>query len=163
MVKFIAYTFSSLLPFTLFNRSVVSDSLRPHRLQHTRLSFPSPAPGAYSNSCSSSRWCHPTISSSVSPFSAFSLSQLQGLFQWVGSLHQVAKLLGASASASVLPVNIQDWFPLGLTGLISLLSNGLSGIFSRTIVWRQVWHSNYLLQDFLSGVFPLPDHPTNHC
>ena len=147
MVKFTASTFSSLSPFTLFNHSVVSNSLRPHRLQHTRLSCPSPAPGAYSNSCSSSWWCHPTISSSVSPFSAFSLSQFQGLFQWVGSLHKMAKLLGASASASVLPMNIQGWFPLGLTGLISLPSNGLSGVFSKTIVWSQVWHrhSNYLL------------------
>ena len=72
----------------------------------------------------------------LAPFSAFSLSQLQGLFQWVGSLHQVAKLLEASASASVLPMSTQDWSPLGLTGWISLLSKGPSRVFSKTTVWK---------------------------
>ena len=77
-----------------FRRSVVSDSLRPHGLQHARPPCPSPAPGVYSNSCPSSRWCHPTISSSVIPFSStFNLSQYQGLFKWVTSSHQVAKVL----------------------------------------------------------------------
>ena len=77
-----------------FSHSVMSDSLQPHGLQHTRLPCPSPTPGAYSNSCPSSLWCHPTISSSVVPFSSTcNLSQHQGLFQWVSSLHQVAKVL----------------------------------------------------------------------
>ena len=75
-----------------FNHSVTSDSLRPHGLQHVRLSCPSPTPGVYSNSCPSSQWCHPTISSSVVPFPCtFNLSQNQGLFRWVSSLHKVAK------------------------------------------------------------------------
>ena len=96
-------------------------TLQPHGLQHTRLPCPWPTPGACSNSCPLNRWCHPTISSSVIPFSScpqslpasgsFPVSQL---FPWVG------QRIGASASASVLPMNIQDWFPLGLTGLISL-------------------------------------------
>ena len=77
-----------------FSHSVVSDCLQPHGLQHARPSCPSPAPGVYSNSCPLSQWCHPTISSSIVPFSpAFNLSQHQGLFKWVSSLHQVAKLL----------------------------------------------------------------------
>ena len=99
-----------------FSRSVVSDSLRPHGLQQARLPSPSPAPRACSNSCPLSQWCHPTISSSVVPFSYLQSFQHQSLFQWVSSSHQVAKVLGVSASASVLPMNIQDWFPLGLTG-----------------------------------------------
>ena len=95
----------------------------------------------YSNACPSSRWCHLTISSSVVPF----FSCLQSfpapgnwlIFQWVSSFHQVAKVfIGISASASVLPMNIQDWFPLGLTGLISLQSKGLSRVFSKTTVQK---------------------------
>ena len=89
--------------------------LRHHGLQHARPPCPSPTPGVYSNSCPLSQWCHPTISSSVVPFSF----QQQGLFQWVSSLHEVAKGL-VSASTSVLPMNTQDWFPLGWTGWISL-------------------------------------------
>ena len=79
----------------LFSRSVVSDFLQPHGLQHTRLPCPSPTPGVYPNSCPLSQWCHPTISSSAVPFSSCFQSQHQGLFQWVGSLHQVAKNIGA--------------------------------------------------------------------
>ena len=98
-------------------------TLQPHGLQHARLPCPSPTPGAYSNSY---RWCHPTISTSVVPFSfCLQSSQHQGLFQGVSSSHQVGRSIGASTSASVLPMNIQDWFPLGLTGLISLQSKGL--------------------------------------
>ena len=91
--------------------------------------------------------------SSPSP-PAFNLSQYQGLFQWVGSLHQVAKVLGVSASAPVLPINIQDWFPLGLTGLISLQSKGLSRIFSNFTVQNILEHhqkynkSNIYLKSF---------------
>ena len=98
-----------------FSRSVESHSLRPHGLQHARLSCPSPTPRACSNSCTSSRWCHPTSHPPSFPsLPVFNLSQRQGLFKWVSSLHQVAKML-VSASASVLPMNIQDWFPLGWT------------------------------------------------
>ena len=118
----------------LLSRSVVSDSLRPYRLQHARLPFPSPTPGACSNSCLLNQWCHPTISTSVIPFSSclqafptlgsFLMSQL--LFTSCG------QSIGASASASVLLMNIQDWFPLGWTGWISLQSKGLSRVFSNT-------------------------------
>ena len=99
----------------LFSCSIVSNSLQSHGLQHARPPCPSPTPRDCLNSCPSSRWCHPTISSSVVPSPpAFNLSQHQGLFQWVSSSHQVAKV-GVSASASVLPTNIQVWFPLGWT------------------------------------------------
>ena len=120
-----------------FSCSVMTDSLWPHGLQHTRLPCPSPTPRAYSNSCPSSQWCHPTIYPLSSPSPpAFSLSQHQGLFQWISSSHQVTQSIRVSASASVLPMNIQDWFPLGLTGLLSLQSKGLSRVFSNTIVQK---------------------------
>ena len=109
-----------------FSRSAMSDSLRLHESQHTGPPCPSPIPGVYSNSCPLSRWCHPAISSSVVPSSlTFNPSQHQGLLQWVSLLHQSigvssGQSIGVSASASVLPMNIQDWFPLGWTGWISL-------------------------------------------
>ena len=99
-----------------FSCSVVSNSLRPHGLQHTRLSCPSPTPGAYTNSCPSSSWCHPTISSSVVPFSSCLQSfPASGSFPTSPFFASGDETIGVSASASVLPVNIQDWFPLGLT------------------------------------------------
>ena len=119
----------------LFQISTVAQScltLPPHGLQHARLPCPSPTPRAYSNSCPLSRWGHPTISSCVVPSPpAFNFSQRHGFFQWVSSSHQVAKVL---ASTSVLPMNIQDRFPLGWTGWISLYSKGLSRVFSNTTV-----------------------------
>ena len=118
-----------------FSRSVVSNSLRPHESQHARPPCPSQTPGVYSNSCPSSRWCHPAISSSVVPFSScpqslpgsgsFPISQL---FKWGG------QSIGVSASASVPPMNTQDLSPWGWTGWISLLSKGLSRVFSNTTV-----------------------------
>ena len=97
-----------------FSLSVISNSLQPHGLQHSRLPCPSPAPGACSNSCPLSRWCHPTISSSVIPFSShlqsFPASGSSQMSQFFASGDQST---GASASASVLPMNTQDWFPLG--------------------------------------------------
>ena len=113
-----------------------TDSLRPHGLQHARFSCPSPSPGVYSNSCPLSRWCHPTISPSAHPSSpfAFSLPQHQSLFQWVSSLHKMTKVL-------VLLMNIQDWFPLGLTDLISLQFNGLSRVFVSTTIWKHRFFS----------------------
>ena len=120
-----------------FSRSVVPDSLWPHELQHARPPCPSPTPGVYSNSCPSSPWCHPAISSSVVPFSScpqslpasgsFPVSQL---FTWGG------QSTGVSASVSVLPMNTQDWSPLGWTGWISLQSKGLSRVSPNTIVQK---------------------------
>ena len=128
---------ASILPVyqsVQFSCSVVSDSLWPHGLHYARPPCPLPTPGVYSNSCPLSRWCHLVISSSVSPPPpAFSLSP-SGFFQWVHSSHQVAKVLGVSALASVLPMSIQDWFPSGWTGWISLQSKGLSRVFSNTTV-----------------------------
>ena len=103
----------------LFSCSVVSDSLWSHGLQHTRLPCPSPSPGACSNSCPLSQWCHPTILSSVVPFSSCLKSfPASGSFLMNRLFPSGGQSIGASASASVLPMNIQDWFPLGLTGLI---------------------------------------------
>ena len=97
-----------------FSHSVMSDSLRPHGPQHTRLACPSPTPRAYSNSCPSRQWCHPTISSSVVPFSSHLESfQASGSFPVSQFFISGGQSIGISASASVLPVKIQDWFPLG--------------------------------------------------
>ena len=120
-----------------FSHSVMSNSLRPHGLQHTRLPCPSPTPEAYSNSCPLSQWCHPTISSSVIPFS----SRLQsfpasGSFLVSQFFTSGGQIIRVSASASVLPINIQDSFPLGWTVWISLQSKGLSGVFSNTTIQK---------------------------
>ena len=121
----------------LFSRSVVSDSLWPHGLQHTRPPCPLPTPGAYSNSYPLSQWCNPTVSSSVIPFSSFLQSfPASGSFQMRQFFASGGQIITVSASASVLPMNIQDWFPLGFTGLISLLSKGLSRVFSNTTVQK---------------------------
>ena len=120
-----------------FSCSVVSNSLWPHGLQHARLPCPSTTPGACSNLCPLSQWCHPTISSSVVPFSSclqsFSASRSFPMSQFFASGGQS---IGVSASASVLPMNIQDWFPLGLTSLISSQSKGLSRVFSNTTIQK---------------------------
>ena len=133
-----------------FSHSVISNSLWPHGLQHARPLCPSPTPGVYSNSCPSSQWCHPTISSSVVPsLPAFNLSQHQGLFQWFRSFPVATsggQSIGASALASVHPVNIQGWFPLGLTGLISLQSKGLSSLLQHHSSKASVlWHSAFFM------------------
>ena len=108
----------------------MSNSLRPHRLYHARLPCPSPTLRACSNSCPSSWWCHPTISSSVVPFSSCLQSfPASGSFPMSQFFVLDGQSIGVSASASVLPMNIQDWFPLGLTGLISLQSNGVFDSF----------------------------------
>ena len=122
----------------------MSNSLQPPGLQHTRPPCPSPTPGVYSNSCPSSRWCHPTISSSVVPFSSCPLSFPAS---WSFPVSQFfasgGQSIAVSASASILPMNIQDWFPLGWTGWISLQSKGLSRVFSNTTVQKHqfFWHS----------------------
>ena len=118
-----------------YSRSVVSDSLWPGGLQHTRLPCPSPIPRAYSNSCPLSQWCHLTISSSVVPFSSHLQSfSASGSFQISQYLASGSQNIGVAPSSSVLPMNFQDWFPLGWTGWISLQSKGLWGVFSNTTV-----------------------------
>ena len=120
-----------------FSRSVVSDSLQPHGLQHARPPCPSPTPAVYSNSCPLSQWCHPAISSSVVPFSSCLQSfPASGFFQMNRHFASDSQSIVASASASVLPMNIQDWFPLGCTGWISLQSKGLSRVFSNTAIQK---------------------------
>ena len=115
----------------LFSRSVMSSSLWPYGLQHARLPCPSPTPEACSNSCPLSQWCHPNISSSVIPFSSCLQSfPASGSFPMSWPFVSGDQSIGASASASAPPMNIQDWFPLGLTGLISLQSRGLQRVFS---------------------------------
>ena len=120
-----------------FSHSVVSDSLQPHELQHTRPPCPSPTPGVHPNPRPSSMWCHPTISSSIVPISScpqsFPASRSSPMSLLLTSGGQST---GASASASVLPMNIQGLFHWGLTGLISLLSKGLSRVFSNTTFWK---------------------------
>ena len=119
------------------SRSVVSDSLRPRELQHTRPPCPSPAPGAYSNMRSSSRWCHSTVSPSVIPFSSCLKSfPASGSFLMSQFFASGGQSIGASASAWVLPMNIQDWFPLGWTGGISSQSKGPSRVLSNTTVQK---------------------------
>ena len=113
-----------------FTRLVVSNSLQPHEPQHARPPCPSPTAGVYPDPCPVSRWCHPTMSSSVGPFYSHLQSfPASGSFPMSQFFTSGGQNIGASASASVLPMNIQGWFPLGLTGLISLLSKGLSRIF----------------------------------
>ena len=114
--------------------SVVSDSLRPHGLQHTRPPCPLPTPGVYSNSHPLSRWCHQTISSSVIPFSWLQSFLAAGSFQMSQFVASCGQSIGVSASTSVLPMNIQDWFPLGWTGWLSWPSKVLSIVFSNTTV-----------------------------
>ena len=120
-----------------FSCSVVSDSLRPRGLQHVRPPCSSPTPGVYSNSCPFSWWCHPTISSSVVPFSSHLQSfPASGSFQMSQLFASGGQSTGVSASTSVLPMNIQDLSPLGWTGWISLKSKGLSRVFSNTTVQK---------------------------
>ena len=144
-----------------FSRSVVSDSLQPHESQHTRPPFTSLSPRVYPNSRPSSRWCHPAISSSVVPFpscpqsfpasKSFPMSQL---FTWGG------QTIGVSASISVLPMNTQEWSPLGWTGWISLQSKGLSRVFSNTTVQKHQFFGAQLLHS--PTLTTIHDHWKNH-
>ena len=136
---------SAVVSSVQFSRSVMSDSLQPYGLQHARPPCPSPTPWACSISCSLSRWCPPTISSSVVPFSSHLQSfPTSGSFPMSQFFASGGQSIGVSASASVLPMNIQDWFPLGWTGWISLLSKGLSRVFSNTIVQKHQFFSAQL-------------------
>ena len=126
----------------LFSCSFMSYILQCHGLQQFRLSYPSPSPGACSNSYALSWWCHPTILSSVIPFSSCLQSfPASGALPMSWLFTSGVPSIGASASVSVSPVNIQGWFPLGLMGLISLLSKGLSRIFSSTTIWKHQFFS----------------------
>ena len=129
---------SSLKCFSVqFSSSVMSDSLWPHELQHVRLPYSSPTPGACSNSYPSSWWCHPTITSSVIPFSScLQSSPASGSFRVNQFFASGGQSTGVSTSASVLPMNIQDWFLLGLTGWISLQYKGLTRVFSNTTIQK---------------------------
>ena len=127
--NYISYQFSSV-------HSVMSDSLWPHRLQHARPSCPSPTPGVHTNSCPSCRWCHPTISSSVVPFSRPQSFPASGSFPMSQFFTSGGQSIWVSASTSVLAMNIQDWSPLGQTGWISLWSKGLSRVSSNTTVQK---------------------------
>ena len=119
-----------------FSCSVMSDSLQPHGLQHAKLPCLSPTPRACSNSCPLSWWCHPTISYSVIPFSCLQSCPASGSFPVTQFFKSGGQSIGVSASASVLPMNIQDWVPLGLTDLTSLQFKGVSGVFSNTTVQK---------------------------
>ena len=127
----------SIFSSVQFIHSVVSNSLQPRGVQHARLPCPSPTSQACLNSRPLSRWCHPTISSSVVPFSSCLLSlPVSGSFPMSQFFASGGRNIGASATASVLSMNIQDWFPLGWTGLISLQSKGLSSVFSNTTIQK---------------------------
>ena len=120
-----------------FSHSVMSDSLWPHELQHARPPCPPPTPGVHSNSCPSSQWCHPVISSSVVPFSSCSQSlPASGSFPMSQLFARGGQSTGVSALASFLPKNTQDCSPLGWTGWISLQPKGLSRVFSNTTVQK---------------------------
>ena len=131
----------------------MSDSLWPHEPQHARSPCPSPTPRVYPDSCPSSRWCHPTISSSVVPLSSCPQSfPASGTFPVSWLFPSGGQTIAASASASILPMNTQGWFPLGWTGLISLLSKGCSRVFSNTTVQKHqffgtqpsLWSSSHI-------------------
>ena len=125
----------SIFQIVQFSHSVTSNSLQPHGLQHARLPCPSPTAGTCSNSCPLSRWCHPTISSSVIPFSSC-LQSFLASGSFLTSQFFISGGQSIGASASVLPMNIQDWFPLGRTGLISLQSKGLQHHSSKASILR---------------------------
>ena len=150
------FSFSERLPLKMeprdlvqFSHSVVSDSLWPHGLQHTRLPCPSPTRVACSNSCLSNQWCHPTMSSSVVPFSScFQSFPASGSFQMSQFFTVGGQSIGASASASIPPTNIRDRFILGLTDCISLQSKGLSQESSLTPQFKRI--SSFVLSAFLT-------------
>ena len=156
-ISFRKVPWGTIVAWYQFSHSVMSDSLWPHGLQHARLPYPSPAAGVYPNSCPSRWWCHPTISSSVISFSScpqslppsgsFPMSQL---FAWGG------QSTGVSASALVLPMNTQDWSPLGWTSWISWQSKGLSRVFSNTTIQKHQFFSAQLSSQSNSHIHTWP-------
>ena len=142
-----------------FSRSVVSDSLWPHESQHARVPCPSLAPGVHPNPCPLSQWCHPAISSSVVPFSSCPQSlPASGCFPMSQFFASGGQSVGAwaSASASVLPMNIQDWSPLGWTGWISLQSKVLSRVFSNTTLQKHQFFGSQLSSQSNSHIHTWP-------
>ena len=144
--------FSCIFIVVVVHCSVISSSLRPHGLQHARLPCPSPTPEVCSNSYLFSWWCHPTISSSVILFSSLQSFPALRSFPMSQFFTSDGQSIGVLASESVLPINIQSWFPLGLTGLNSLLSKGLSRAFCNTTIWKSqfvstqpsLWSNSYI-------------------
>ena len=134
----------------------MSDSLWPHGLQHARLPCPTLSPGACSNSCPSSRWCYLTISSSAGPFFCLQSFPASGSFPKSWLFSSSDQSIGVSASVSVLPMNIQGWFPLGWTGWISLQSKGLSRVFSNTTFQKHQFFSAQLFMVQLSYSYKTP-------
>ena len=151
-----------------FNIVVVFESLRPHRLQCTRLPCPSLSPGVFSNSCPVCWWCHPTISSSVIPFSSCLQSfPALGSFSVSWLFASGGQSIGTSASASVRSMNILGWFPLELTALLSLLTKGLSRVFSSTTIWKyqffstqpSLWSNSHIRKWLLEKAYLWPERP----
>ena len=144
-----------------FSCSVMSDSLRPHEPQHARSPCPSPTPRVHQNPCPLSWWCHPTISSSVIPFFSCPKSfPASGSFPMSHLFLSGGQSIEVSASTSVLPMNTQDWCPLGWTGWISLKSKGLSRVFSNTTVQK---HQFLALSSLYSPTLTsIHDHWKNH-
>ena len=142
-----------------FSHSVVSDSLWPHEPQHARPPCPSPTPGVYSNLYLSSWWCHPAISSSVVPFSSCPQSlPASGSFLMSQLFASGGQSIGVSASASVLPMNTQDWSPLGWIGWISLQSKGLSRVFSKATVQKHQFFGAQLSLQSNSHIHTWPQY-----
>ena len=142
-----------------FSCSVMSNSLWPHEPQHARPPCPSPTPGVHPNLCALSRWCHPTISSSVIPFSSYpQFFPASGSFQMSQFFSSGGQSIGASASTSVLPMNTQDWSPLGWTGWISLQSKGLSKVFSNTTVQKHQFFCAQLSSQSNSHIHTWKNH-----
>ena len=140
-----------------FSHSVVSNSLWPHELQNARPPCPSPTPGVYSNSCPLSQWCHPTISFSVVPFSSCPQSfPASGSFQMSQLFASGSQSIGVSDSVSVLPMNTQDWSPLGWMGWITLQSKELSRVFSNTTDQKHQFFSTQLASQSNSHIHTWP-------
>ena len=143
--------FYKAIQFSLFSHSVMSDSLWLHGLQHARPACPSLTPGAYSNSCPLSRWYHPTISSSVVPFSScFQSFSASGSSQMTQLFASGGQNIRVSVATSVRPMNIQDWCPLGCTGWISLQSKELSRVFS-----INTWLMSSILDSIVLGTYSI--------
>ena len=149
---FVSIQLLSFTPFQ-FSHSVVSDSLWPHEPQHARPPCSSTTPGVYPNPCPLSWWCHPTISSSIVPFSScFQSFPASGSFQMSQLFASGGQSIRVSASTSVLPMNTQNWSPLGWTGWISLQSKGLSRVFSNTTVQKhQFFSASFLYSPSLTS------------
>ena len=168
------YVYGEVYPYILSNSltcccSVTKSylTLPPHGLQHTRPLCPSPSHWVCPSSCPLNWWCHPTISSSVALFCLQSFPA-SGSFPVSQFFASGGQKIGASASASILPISIQNWFPLGLTGLIALLSKGLSRVFSSTTVWKHqffdalpLWHEELLIRGFLGLALVVKNPPAN--